>query len=115
MVMTAAKAKQLGELIAAARYEKGVSLRTLEAELGIPRSWLSDVEQGLFTGPPSPDRLARVAEALEIEPSCVDRLTDGAVAEGLPGIRAYFRAKYDVTPEQAARIERYVKRMQIRP
>ena len=31
---------------------------------------------------------------------------------GLPGMRTYFRAKYDLTPEQIAQVERYIARIQ---
>jgi hypothetical protein len=34
----------------------------------------------------------------------------GAVAESLPGIRTYFRAKYDLTSKQIERIEQYINR-----
>jgi transcriptional regulator with XRE-family HTH domain len=111
MAMTLLQAKQLGLLITKARGRKGVSLRELEARVGIGRSWLSYVEQGQYLERPAPDRLARLAEALDIDPMRIDRLTKGSMAESLPGIRTYFRAKYDMTPDQAAQIERYVKRL----
>ena len=40
----------------------------------------------------------------------IDRLTKGSVAESLPEVRTYFRAKYGLTPEQGEEIERYVAR-----
>ena len=110
MSMTQQQAKQLGALIAKARAGRGLSLRDLAAELDLHRSWLGYLEQGKFLDP-APDRLARVADALGIEPARIDRLTHGAVAQSLPGIGTYFRAKYDLTPEEVAKIEAYVKRL----
>ena len=62
--------------------------------------------------PPSaaPDRLAQLAEVLEIKPSRIDRLTKGAASEGLPELRTYFRAKYDLSPEQVEQIVKYMDR-----
>jgi hypothetical protein len=59
---------------------------------------------------PAPDRLARLAEALDIEPARIDRITKGSMADSLPEVRTYFRAKYGLTPEQSEQIERYVER-----
>jgi transcriptional regulator with XRE-family HTH domain len=110
MSMTQAQAKQLGRLIARARTRKNRSLRELAAELGVHSSWLGFLEQGRYLDP-APDRLARLAQVLDIAPARIDRITKGAVSEGLPDMRTYFRAKYDLTPEQAAQVERYVKRL----
>lgn len=109
MSMTEHQAKQLGQVIAKARLRKRLSLRELEAQLGVPRSWLGYVEQGRSLSV-APDRLARLAEALDIEPARIDRITKGSVAGSLPEVRTYFRAKYGLTDEQANQIERYVQR-----
>ncbi len=33
------------------------------------------------------------------------------MAESLPEPRIYFRAKYDLTPEEIAQVERYIERL----
>jgi transcriptional regulator with XRE-family HTH domain len=109
MGITATKAKELGTLVARARAKRGISTRKLAAQLDISNAWVSKLEAGLFLDP-SPVLLARVAEVLGIEPSRIDELMPGAVADSLPGIRTYFRAKYDMTPEQVERIEQYIDR-----
>lgn len=114
MSMTPSQAKQLGSLVAKARSRKGVSLRDLAWRVGVHTSWLGRLEHGDFADP-APDRLARVADALDIEPERIDRITKGAMAEGLPGMRTYFRAKYELTPEQVEQVERYVRRMRRQP
>jgi len=114
MGMTPTQARQLGALIAKARARAGVSLRELASHVGVHSSWIGFVEQGRFVDP-APDRLARLAEALDVEPARIDRIAKGALAGGLPGMRTYFRAKYDLTPDQAAQVERYVKRLRKAP
>ncbi|HXZ71576.1 MAG TPA: helix-turn-helix transcriptional regulator [Streptosporangiaceae bacterium] len=114
MSMTSSQARRLGLLVAKARGRKAVSLRDLAWQVGVHTSWLGRLEQGDFADP-APDRLARVAEALDIEPERIDRITKGAVADGLPGMRTYFRAKYALSPEQVAQIERYVNRLRRAP
>jgi len=109
MSMTPTQAKQLGAVIAKARAKKGLSHRALAQQLGVAYGWLSELEAGRFVDP-APGRLARLAEALDIEPSRIDRITKGSMADSLPEVPTYFRAKYGLTPEQSAQIEHYVER-----
>ena len=108
--MTEAQARALGNIISKARTRKGLSTRELASALGVAKGWVSGIETGRFLET-SPDRLARIAEVLDIEPSRIDRIVCGAVAEGLPGMRTYFRAKYDLSPEEIEKVERYVQRL----
>jgi transcriptional regulator with XRE-family HTH domain len=114
MSMTPTQAKQLGAVVAKARTKKGWSIRELAKQLGVHASWVGFLEQGRYVDP-APDRLARIAELLDIEPGRMDRLTQGAVSEGLPELGTYFRAKYDLSPQQIEQIERYVKRLRSKP
>lgn len=109
MSITAAQAKQLGTIIAKARARKGLSIRELASQLEVHASWVGFLEQGHYLDP-APDRLARIAELLDIEPRRIDRLTRGTMADSLPAVRAYFRTKYGLSPEQGDRMERYFKR-----
>lgn len=110
MSMTQAQAKRLGELIAKARAKSGLSTRALAAELDVAYGWITELENGRFLDP-APDRLARLAEVLDIEPARIDRLTKGAIAEGLPAPRVYFRSKLALTPEQTDEVLRYIERL----
>lgn len=110
MSMTPKNAKQLGTLIAKARADKGLSLRALSAQLGVAVGWVARVESGDYANP-SASRLAKLAEVLDIEPSRIEHLTQGAASYGLPEPRVYFRSKLDLTPEQAERVERYIERL----
>jgi transcriptional regulator with XRE-family HTH domain len=110
MSMTQSQATRLGQLIASARAEAGLSTRALAAELDVANGWITELENGRFLDPAA-DRLARLAEVLNIEPGRIDRLTKGAIVDGLPAPRTYFRAKFALTPEEAARVERYIDRL----
>jgi transcriptional regulator with XRE-family HTH domain len=114
MSMTPSQAKQLGAVIAKARARSGLSIRELAGQLEVHASWVGFLEQGRYVDP-APDRLARIAELLDIDSARMDRLTRGAVAEGLPELGTYFRAKYDLSPAQIEQVERYVKRLRERP
>jgi transcriptional regulator with XRE-family HTH domain len=67
MGMTPTQAKQLGAVVARARTKKGWSIRELAKQLGVHASWVGFLEQGRYVDP-APDRLARIAELLDIEP-----------------------------------------------
>lgn len=109
MGMTPTNAKRLGQMIANARKRRGLSMRALADKLSISFAWLKQLEDGEYLDP-SPDRLARIAEALDIEPARIDRLARGAVADSLPGMRMYFRAKYDLSPKEIDQIVKYMDR-----
>lgn len=110
MGMTNAQAKQLGRLVSRARLRRGFSVRGLAERLGISFSWLSKLEAGRYAEP-SAELVVRVADELNISPARIDRLMRGAMSDGLPEPRVYFRAKLDLTPAQAEQVERYIKRL----
>jgi transcriptional regulator with XRE-family HTH domain len=105
--MNDAQAVRLGRLLAQARHSKGLSLRAVAEQAGVAHLWLSRVEQGLFNQP-APERVTRVADALGIDPERIDRITKGHVSKNLPGVRTYFRAKYDLSQEEIDQIENTV-------
>lgn len=108
--MTPKQAVQLGRTIAAARIKRGLSYRQLEDVSGMPTTWLFKLERGQMVNP-DPSRLARLAEELNIPPERINRLTSNQVSEALPGMRTYFRAKYDLTQAEIDDIERYVQKI----
>jgi transcriptional regulator with XRE-family HTH domain len=110
MSLTSTQARNLGALIAKARMRHGIPQTALATQLGVAAGWLAGLEQGRFLDP-SNQRLVRIAEVLDIESKQIERITRRSVASGLPGMQTYFRAKYDLTPEQVARVERYVERL----
>lgn len=110
MSMTQQQAQRLGRLIASARTKKQLSTRALATKTGLSLAWIGELEAGKYLDPAS-DRLARLAEALEIEPSRIDKQMKGAMAEGLPEPRVYFRAKLALSQDESDKVMRYIERM----
>jgi transcriptional regulator with XRE-family HTH domain len=109
--MNDAQATRLGRLFATARRNKGLSLRAAAEIADVSYLWLSRVEHGFFNQP-APERITRVAEALDIDPERVNDVTDGHVADNLPNVRTYFRSKFDLTRAEISEIERVVTEIQ---
>jgi transcriptional regulator with XRE-family HTH domain len=109
--MTDELAKRLGALIRAAREAKGISLRALEAESGIALSWLAYLEAGRSLEP-MPDRVARIAELLQLDPAKVDRVSGNYLAQSLPTVRTYFRSKGKATTAELDELERVIEEVQ---
>ncbi len=102
--MTTAQARRVGTLLMRARTEKQLSLRHLTQETGIPPTTITRIEQGDYRDP-APEKLARLAEALGIDPARIDNLSGNYLAASLPSIGTYFRSKKKASPEEIAEIE----------
>jgi len=102
--MTDHQATKLGALIRRARHKKGLSLFALADLTGFDDSWLQRLERGQYASP-NPVHLARVAEALDIDPVAIDRASKNHLAQSLPSVRTYFRSTAKATPEQLDEIE----------
>jgi transcriptional regulator with XRE-family HTH domain len=105
------QAHRIGRMIATARRNKGWSLRQLSNETSISHTWLLKLERGEYLTP-APDLLIRVADALGVDPERIDRIAKGQMSDNLPGVRTYFRAKYDLSAEEIDAIERTVQDIQ---
>lgn len=66
-------------------------------------------------GAPNPVHLARVAEALEIDPARIDEVSADHLAASLPSVRTYFRSKTKATPEQLDAIEAVLREIHHQP
>ena len=105
------QASRIGRMIATARRNKGWSLRQLSNDTGISHTWLLKLERGEYLTP-APDLLIHVADALGVDPERIDRIAKGQMSDNLPGVRTYFRAKYDLSAEEIDVIERTVQDIQ---
>ena len=97
--MTPDQAKNLGQYLRNARTAAGLSVRQLEAVCGIHNSLLTRMEQGAIANP-APDKLRRLAEALQLPLADLYALADYLVADELPGLSAYLRLKYRELPPE---------------
>lgn len=105
------QASRIGRMIATARRNKAWSLRQLSNETGISHTWLLKLERGEYLTP-APGLLLRVTDALDVDPERIDRIVKGQLSGSLPGVRTYFRAKYDLTPTEIDAIEVAVEDIQ---
>ena len=108
--MTDKQAHKLGELIRRARNKKGLSLYALADLTGMDFSWLGRLERGLYASP-SPVQLARLAEALDIDPARIDVVSHDHLADAMPTMRTYFRSKEKLSPAALDELERAVARI----
>jgi transcriptional regulator with XRE-family HTH domain len=108
--MTDPQARELGAFIREKRDQHALTLVQLEAMTGIPDSWLYHFEKGHYTAP-APDRLAKLADALDIDAVYIDRISSDHLADSLPGTRVYFRSKEKLGPEALDELELAVTRI----
>lgn len=101
------QAKRLGQLIATARKKKRWSHRRLEAETGIPHTWLVKLEQGAWMRP-APDRLGLIVEVLDMPVKHVDRIIGGPLGAQMSDWRLALRMTYGLTPDETHRVEDFV-------
>jgi transcriptional regulator with XRE-family HTH domain len=102
--MTEVQARELGRLFNQARRSRKLSLRAVDELSGVSDGWLRRLEQGMMVRP-APSKLTKVADVLGIAPERIDLITRGRVSRDLPPIRTYFRAKYQLTPQEITQIE----------
>lgn len=108
-VMDREQAKKLGGHLQQARQAKQLSLMALSEITGITDATISRIETGAFRAP-APDKLAALAEALELPLADVFALAEYAVPNELPSFMPYMRSKYRDLPDEAvAQIEQYAK------
>lgn len=109
--MSTRNAKKLGRYIAARRGERGLSQEKLGAIVGLPGSTIFRLERGEFKAP-SPEKLQRLASALEVDFEDLFTLAGYSTPEGLPGLPVYLRRKFDdLSESEVERVERYVERL----
>jgi transcriptional regulator with XRE-family HTH domain len=102
--MTEVQARELGRLVKQARRKRRLSLREVDELTGVSYGWLRRLEEGQMIAP-APSKLTRVAEALDLPPERIDRITRGRISRDLPAIRTYFRTKYKLAPNEITKIE----------
>jgi len=108
-----AKNTKLGHLLKQHRLAAGISLEALARTTKMDASTVHRIETGQITAP-SPQNLQRLASALGTEVEDYFALAGYFTPHGLPGLRPYLRAKYDLTDTMASEVEDYVSWLQSR-
>lgn len=100
------RGEKLGQLVRSHRQATGLSLRALARREGLDYSWLSRLEQGEYAAP-SPQRLQRLARALDIDIEELYGLAGYVVSDRLPEFETYLRAKYDLPDQAVTQLDEY--------
>lgn len=98
---------ELGALIRRERERKGLSIRALGKATHIDAPSIMRIERGERAT--SAERLARIADVLEIDEQDLFALAGIRVARGLPELSPYLRTKYDMSVEAVHEMEAYFK------
>lgn len=105
------QARRLGRHLRQARDALHLSSRGLAARTGLTDATIVRIELGEFAAP-SPDKLARMANALGLPLEDVYALADYAAPRQLPSLSPYLRTKYRDLPDEAAeQIAAYAQRL----
>jgi len=105
------QARALGAILKKKREETGISMRKLAAIVGFNNASILRLERGELAAP-APDKLARLAAALEIPLADIYALADYAVPDELPSFKPYLRTKYrDLPQEEVDKIEAYAQKL----
>ena len=96
----------LGKLLKDARVKAGMSQAQLAETIGISRSYLSQLEHGVYPRP-TLAVLDRITEVLDISAENLGAVTGYAVPASLPDFREYVYAKYGLQGEAIDRLSDY--------
>jgi transcriptional regulator with XRE-family HTH domain len=104
--MSEKSAMQLGRLLRRHRHRAGLSLEDVALAAKLDKSSLSRMESGLIESP-DPQKLQRLATALDAEAEDYFALAGYFAPQGLPNMAPYLRSKFDASPEVARDVENY--------
>jgi transcriptional regulator with XRE-family HTH domain len=104
--MAPIKPTDLGSYIKHQRQRKGLSLRALGELTSIDAPSIGRMEQGEIRAP-APDRLVRIARALEVNVQDLYALAGYKITEGLPEFQTYLRTKYDMPAGAINELEQF--------
>ena len=98
--MSPANLSQLGAFIARHRKERALTQEGLAERAGVSGSTILRLERGEF-GRPDPEKLQRLARALEVDAEDLFELAGYTPTEALPAFGPYLRRKFGDLPEEA--------------
>lgn len=105
--------KELGRLVRQHRLAAGKSMDEVATAAKVSKATIHRFEQGSIEAP-SPQKLQRIAQVLGVEVEDYFALAGYFTSTGLPTLRPYLRAKYDVPEDVAKEVEDYLTYMQSR-
>jgi len=107
--MSEPPSRTLGATLRERRRSLDYSTKTLGEAVGVPSSTISRIETGSFKAP-RPDKLARIAEILQLPASEVFALAGYVTPHDLPEYITYLRTKHPHLPDAAIeRLSRHLR------
>lgn len=101
-------AQRFGAYLRQQREARGLSIREVARRVGVQDTTILRFERGEFLAP-APDKLRRLALALDLPANDLFVMAEYVTPEELPTPRPYLRAKYpDLPPEAVEEAERYL-------
>lgn len=111
--MSPEHAQRLGAYLRARREQLGLSIRGVAERIEVEPTTVMRLEQGKFLAP-APDKLRRLALALNLAPNDLFVMADYVQPNELPSPALYLRAKYpDLPPEALEEAERYLAQLML--
>ena len=113
MGMSQARLKELGRLVHRERANAKLTQRGLAEKAGVTHPTILRLERGEF-GRPDPEKLQRIAHALNLGAGDFFALAGYMHADHLPSLGPYLRTKFgdDLSAKDRKDIERYVEQKQ---
>lgn len=100
ILMTPEQSAELGILLREQRQRLGISTPRLARQVGTRQSTITRLEHGRFASP-HPDKLARIAKALNLDRVEVFARAGYVMSDDLPSLRPYLAIKYPELSESA--------------
>ncbi len=102
-------AAEFGRFLKARRGELGLTTRKLAELASVNQATVVRLEAGAIAEP-RPDKLRRLAEALDMSTSELHARAGYAAARDLPGLNVYLRGKFrDLSPQDVEQIGGYIE------
>jgi transcriptional regulator with XRE-family HTH domain len=98
----------LSAFVKARRVALGLSANEAARRSGLHRGYWSKLESGAYVAP-SPPTLAGIAKGLEVPIEDLYALVGFETPSGLPSLRPYLRARYDLPEAAIAQLEGYFR------
>jgi transcriptional regulator with XRE-family HTH domain len=94
------RAQRLGEFLRARRIELGLSARQVARTVDVRDSTIMRLERGTYAAPAA-NKLARIAEALELDLADVFSLAGYVVPSSFPALPHYLKVRYPELGDEA--------------
>ncbi len=101
---------QLGQFIARHRAEAGLSQEALAAQAKVTGSTILRLERGEFARP-DPEKLERIARALDFDAEDLFALAGYTPSDGLPTLGPYLRTKGELPDEAQQKLVTYYEQL----